>query len=496
MGSAAVTITPDAPPSTPVTITPDVAQPSAASRLGSSFLSGAGVVSEQQGKDFFVHPVDTLRAMAETQGELGERAGKELSNGDYVRGLTHGVEWLMPGLGPVLAKSGDQLERKDYAGGIGTTLGAAANIIAAHGMPAATEAVSDAASAIPSKVSSAIDMAKQVTPKQAAQATGAVTGAGLGHGTLSIPGAYYGAKGAGGLAEGILGKERANAPIITPKPVPDTGTPLGPEAPTPELVQSQGLAEGSKPAPEPAKALMDLPVHAVNQAVQELGANAPIPSLTARANQIANLAVEGAGGKIPPPLQPNVPIKNQGGIITPTSESAAAFAQRYPNEAMTSGMSPDVERLWQEGAGFKTEPVADIGSKVRAQMPAVPRNGGLPEGHTAVDSSAVKSYKYDPEAKELDLTTPNGGRYVYGDVSAEQADAFGKGQFKGQKPKDAPSVGKAWNDLRNSGSPLVKKGVNGKLVDVKLAISPEDQISEEEWQHGHELSTAVEGSPK
>jgi hypothetical protein len=113
-----------------------------------------------------------------------------------------------------------------------------------------------------------------------------------------------------------------------------------------------------------------------------------------------------------------------------------------------------------------------------------------------VDSSAVKSYKYDPGAKELDLTTPNGGRYVYGDVSAEQADAFGKGQFKGQKPKDAPSVGKAWNDLRNSGSPLVKKGVNGKLVDVKLAISPEDQISEEEWQHGHELSTAVEGSPK
>ena len=110
-------------------------QPStAASRLGGNLLSGAGVVSQEQGKNFFVHPIDTLKAMADAQGELGQRAKKELQNADYVRGLTHATEYLIPGLGPVLAHSGDQLENKDYAGGIGTMVGAGLNVAAGAGM--------------------------------------------------------------------------------------------------------------------------------------------------------------------------------------------------------------------------------------------------------------------------------------------------------------------------------------------------------------------------
>jgi hypothetical protein len=137
-------------------------------------------------------------------------------------------------------------------------------------------------------------------------------------------------------------------------------------------------------------------------------------------------------------------------------------------------MSPDVERLWQQGAGFKTEPEQDIGSKVRAEMPAVPRSGEtpsapspseVPEGHTEVDSSAIKSFKHDPAAKEIDITTPTGGRYVYGDISPERAEAFSKGEFIGKTEDDAPSFGKAWKDIRDSGT-LIKKNVNGKLVPV------------------------------
>jgi hypothetical protein len=109
-------------------------QPSAFQRLVGNGLTGAGVMTNEQGKNFFVHPVDTLKAMANLQGELGARAGRELENKDYVRGLTHGVEWLLPGLGPTLAKSGDQLEAGDYAGGIGTTLGAAATLLAGSKM--------------------------------------------------------------------------------------------------------------------------------------------------------------------------------------------------------------------------------------------------------------------------------------------------------------------------------------------------------------------------
>ncbi len=81
-----------------------------------------------------MHPVDTLKAMADAQGELGLRAKKELQNADYVRGLTHATEYLLPGLGPVLAHSGDQLESGDTAGGIGTMVGAGANVAASVGM--------------------------------------------------------------------------------------------------------------------------------------------------------------------------------------------------------------------------------------------------------------------------------------------------------------------------------------------------------------------------
>jgi hypothetical protein len=109
-------------------------QPSAISRFVSNAASGFGVVSQEQGKKFFTHPIDTLEEMGQAQGDLGRRAGKELSSGDIVRGLTHGAEYLIPGLGPVLAHSGDQLESGDTAGGVGTMVGAGANVAAGAGM--------------------------------------------------------------------------------------------------------------------------------------------------------------------------------------------------------------------------------------------------------------------------------------------------------------------------------------------------------------------------
>src|SRR6185312_5069210 len=89
---------------------PTTEQPSAVSRFGSNLLSGAGVTSTEGAKQFFTHPLDALKAMAQQQGELGIRAKNELANKDYVRGLTHAVEYMMPGLGPNLAQAGDQLE--------------------------------------------------------------------------------------------------------------------------------------------------------------------------------------------------------------------------------------------------------------------------------------------------------------------------------------------------------------------------------------------------
>jgi pyruvate dehydrogenase E2 component (dihydrolipoamide acetyltransferase) len=103
-----------------------------------------------------------------------------------------------------------------------------------------------------------IDKAGKLTPKQAAQIIGGTSGAVAGHGPLSPPGAYYGAKTAGRIAEGVLGKERANAPIFgqapeaAPAPPPQaTPAPAPAPAPEPALETSPGfrVPEVKEPIP-------------------------------------------------------------------------------------------------------------------------------------------------------------------------------------------------------------------------------------------------------
>jgi hypothetical protein len=214
---------------------------------------------------------------------------------------------------------------------------------------------------------------------------------------------------------------------LPPAPV-YPGAPL-PEAIGPEVTQAKGLAEGAKAVPDPAAVLAKIPSRAVQQAVSELGPKAPLADIAGRSQQIMELLNKGLGGKA---LEPNVPLKNQGGIITPK-----------------------------------------------------PIEGTIPEGHTPVESSALKSYKYDPATQEFESVTRGGQHYIHGDVSPEQAAAF----------EAAASKGKAWADLRNN-STLVAKVINGKRVPIRPVVSDEDLISPDEWEAGHELETQVEGSPR
>ena len=248
--------------------------------------------------------------------------------------------------------------------------------------------------------------------------------------TMRIPGEGF------GLPNRVVGGP-ANAPVYVPSPEPAAvfpGAPLS-EAIGPEVGMAKGLAEGGKAVPEPAKALGELPVHAVQQAITELGPKAPIAEVTSRANTIArlsNLLNEGLGGR---GLEPNVPLRNQASVMTPGT------------------------------AGSMAESVA--------------------EGHTPVQSSALKSYKYDPTTQEFESVTQNGQHYVHGDVTPEEAAKF----------EAADSKGKAWNELRKNAT-LVAKVVNGKRIPVRPVISDEDMISPEEWEAGHELGTEVEGTPR
>jgi hypothetical protein len=221
---------------------------------------------------------------------------------------------------------------------------------ATEGLIKGAPAVGDAAT----KVGQAAKVTGQVlkdvaTPENIATAVGSGVGGYAGH----LIGEPVGLGIAGGAVGRVIGKSVAKRLASTPEAVPAT--------PAPELLQGNALTEGGKPisspsdalsslpatakAPKPVteapsspvagqtaspkgvtpqtvqgtpKSLFDLPIPAVQQAIKELGTSAPLPSLTARANQIANLAVEGAGSveklRLTEPLKPNVPLKNQ---ITP-----------------------------------------------------------------------------------------------------------------------------------------------------------------------------------
>jgi hypothetical protein len=334
----------------------------------------------------------------------------------------------------------------DTAGVMGHTAAVPAVMAATEGL---SEAIPAAVKAAPGAVRGAAKGANTVLAK-APGTVGAAVGAAVGHATGVPYGGEVGAIIGGGVGREVLPKVQipgegfgfpnrvAGGPVSAPayqtpaERLPSAFQPLPKKPPV-----VPGTVE------QPFKSLSELPPQAVHQAVQELGSQAAISAITERANNIAKLGdlLNQATGGDKGQIQPGVPIKNQGGVIMPNAEAPAVL-----------------------------------------------------EGHTTVDSSALKSYKYDPKAHEIEIggNGPGSG-YVYGDVSPEQAQSFLKGEFAGQKAGDPPSFGKAWNELRKNSTPVAKI-INGKRVAIKPAISEEDQIPNDEWEAGHELETAVEGT--
>jgi lysozyme len=126
-----------APPGAQLDTTPDVsglaqptAQPSTPSAdtgedegFFSNLLSGIGVTSNQQAKDFFEHPINTLMNYFKGQGTLALQAREAYRQGDYMGALRKGLNYLNPFIGQQLDQAGDQLVQGHYAAGIGRTLG-------------------------------------------------------------------------------------------------------------------------------------------------------------------------------------------------------------------------------------------------------------------------------------------------------------------------------------------------------------------------------------
>ena len=141
--------------------------PSAASRLWENFKSGLGITNDEGAKNFFEHPINTLMSSFQGQGELAQRAKDSYSKGDYVGAIQHGINYLLPFVGPQLDQAGEQAKQGDTAGAIGRTLGVSAPIIA--GSSPVRGAAMDATAAAKSAVQ------KAFTPDAAAQAQAAHT---------------------------------------------------------------------------------------------------------------------------------------------------------------------------------------------------------------------------------------------------------------------------------------------------------------------------------
>lgn len=187
-----------------------------------------------------------------------------------------------------------------------------------------------------------------------------------------------------------------------------------PAAPPPEITQAAPLAQGGgKPISSPADALGKIPVK--GQIVHDYQSAKPSEF---NRGSLQDLLQQSMGGKA---LDPKVPLR-----------------QQIPSGTIGQQMKSPI-----------------------AETPAAQQSGptSIPEGHTAVDSSALRSYKYDPGANEFHANYKSGNTvHVFGDVSPEEAQAF----------EQSPSKGQAMQAVKNA-HPLVGKIVDGKRIAVKAS---------------------------
>jgi hypothetical protein len=165
----------------------------------------------------------------------------------------------------------------------------------------------------------------------------------------------------------------------------------------------------------------------------------------------------------PSPPTPSVPDNwGKGQYGTPVDQ----WGQKIPaplKRGSLSQMMNNIQDQVGKGLGATPPPKPDAPIYQRGGISNAMQEGepDVPKGHTPLDSSWLKSYKYDPTARELEYTTKTGQHYVRGDVDPDAAADFEKGLTE--------SPGKAWNALKNNprGGVDVAKVINGKRIAMK-----------------------------
>jgi hypothetical protein len=191
---------------------------------------------------------------------------------------------------------------------------------------------------------------------------------------------------------------------------------------------------------------------------------------------LPKLRVPGETFRLPKPVYPGAPLPEtpavevtqaraltEGGHTPPPPRGAALGNIPAPEQVappvVPRAIAPaEVQEKLGEALGNKPVTIKP-GVKIRDQFKTEPQVSG-PEGHTTVESSAVKSFKYDPAARELHVTAKDGTVHVYGEVTPDQADAFANADSKGQ----------AWKAIRDNNVKLAKISPQGVRTANKGAM--------------------------
>jgi hypothetical protein len=217
-------------------------------------------------------------------------------------------------------------------------------------------------------------------------------------------------------------------------PLPeDPGTFPGapnPETPDPQLLKARALFNGSSSPPDPAAGL----------------------------GTIKQSAAPGQAGQLAESMQKPTP-----------AEVAPGFQRGSLKDLLYKGVAPEAASKSAWAKNVTNNPSTPLRQQMPTTAPpsATPPSGAISgaadlEGHTPVQSSWIRSYKYDPAAREFEMAPKSGTPVRLGDVSPEQAQGFA----------DAKSQGRAWQQIKNN--PLVAKLVNGKWVTTPRAGASAD----------------------
>jgi hypothetical protein len=392
----------------------------------------------------FTSPISIATLLAGPAGKAPGAAGKA------ARALSGAAStaFAAKGAGDVYEAATD--ESKDTATRLQEGLQGAAMV--AGGTAGAAENAKPAANAVVERVK---PVARKVTPKQAAQTVASIGTVAAGHASplsLLLEGPMAG-KYAGKATEFLLGKERANTPILRAKSALTPG-----EAEPFEGVSSpQTESAGETPA---------------EQAPEETPKNAAAARANggASARQQARLrAVERAKVKTAQAEtaaedfredQTSAQIEGAGQLPSEHVPEDTAPQNAIASRASVTDTSPkNVKKLLNQATGAAPESKVVPGVKIKNQP--VAQAAKLPEGFTPTpESSHLKGYKYDPSTQEFDAITQTGARYRHGNVSPEQFAKF----------EAAKSKGSAWNSEIKNGpgvTPLGKPNAEGIITNPR-----------------------------